>query len=192
MTYLIFDTETSGLPDYNLSLTDPKQPRILQLGFAICDESGREAHLHKIPIKPEGFEVDETGIAFRVNGLGNHYLNKYGVPMSEALAMFKAAAALTTMKVAHNYRFDGFLMKCEYERLGLDSGPIMERYCTMNGMKQTGRLTSVKLSECVRLATGKELEGAHDALADVRGCKDVFFWLKSNGLFQPQPRKEAA
>jgi DNA polymerase III subunit epsilon len=37
-----------------------------------------------------------------------------------------------------------------------------------------------KLHEAHRHCFGKEFEDAHDALADVRACAKVFFWLQQH------------
>lgn len=200
--YLFFDTETTGLPNYDLPLTDKAQPHIVQLALVLTDEDGREAMVWKGPIVPEGFTIDEGGRAFEVNKIGNEFANKYGVSLAGALTFFRSFQNRAVLKVAHNYRFDGFLLKAAHEKNGIDPGPVIDKFCTMKAMTDIMKLPptanmvaagfdkpkSAKLSEAYKYCTGKELVGAHDALADVRACKDVFFWLKEKGLYKPQPR----
>jgi len=207
--YVFFDTETSGLPNFELPLNDPSQPKILQLAVLLTDENGREIAGYKAPItKPAGFTVDEGGRAFEVNKWGNALLEKYGVPMVEALKIFKDFQSKSVLKIAHNYRFDGFLLKAAAEAHGFQELlPPIEKFCTMKAMTDVMKLPptdkmvaagfankpkSAKLSEAYKYCTGKELDNAHDAMADVRGCKEVFFWLLKNGLYQPQPRVGAS
>lgn len=204
--YVFFDTETTGLPDYGLPLTDPAQPKIVSAAFILTDKDGREMAVFKGPTKPNGWTVDEGGKAYEVNKLGNEALTQYGMDFTIALRMFRMFQDRAVLKVAHNYRFDGFLMKAAHQVLGVDAGPDIEKFCTMKAMTDIMKLPptpnmvaagfndkpkSAKLSEAYKYCTGKELENAHDALADVRACKDVFFWLLKNELYVPQPRVTA-
>lgn len=189
MAYLFFDEETTGLPDYNLSLTAPEQPHIVSIAMILADEAGREMGVFKTALKlPEGVVVDEAGRAYEVNKLGNEALKKYGLEMKVALRMFRLFSDRATLKIAHNYRFDGFLMKAAHEKYCIDTGAPMDRYCTMKGIKEVTGKGSLK--DAYMHCFGKEIENAHDALADVRACKDVFFWLKQNGHFKHQQRKD--
>lgn len=206
--FTFFDTETTGLPNYNLDLVDPAQPRVLQFAAILCDDFGREVAAFKTAIQPEGWSVDERmeingrPTAFAIHGLANEYLKKYGMGIRTALLMFRKFQDMSILKVAHNYRFDGFLLKGEHQRAGMDPGPDIEKFCTMKAiteimklppterMQEAGRNypKSASLAEAYKFCTGKTLEKAHDALADVRACKDVFFWIKENGFYKEQPR----
>jgi DNA polymerase III subunit epsilon len=201
--YLFFDTETTGLPKFDAGLTDQCQPHIVQLAMLLTDIHGREMVTFKAPIIPEGFTIDETGRAFEVNRVGNDLANTYGISLRQALAMFRMFESKAQLKVAHNYRFDGFLLKSAHARQGMEPiSPPIEKFCTMKAMTEIMKLPptekmaaagfdkpkSAKLSEAYEYVTGKKLENAHDALADVRACKDVFFWIKDNGFYIEQPR----
>lgn len=202
--YLFFDTETTGLPDYRLSLTDEAQPHIVQLAMILTDGIGKELFTFKAPIIPEGFEIDENGLAFAVNKISNDIANRYGVKLKTALSMFRFLEEKALMKIAHNYRFDGFLLKCAHERAGVQPiDPPIDKYCTMKAITEVMKLPATKrmqacgmeyapksarLSEGYEYCTGKKLENAHDALADVRACKEIFFWLVSSRLYKPQER----
>lgn len=205
--YVFFDTETTGLPNFDKPLNDPSQPHIASVAFILTDADGRELHTYKAPIKPDGWTVDEGGRAYEVNKLGNDLLREYGVPMKSALSAFKFYQSLSTLKVAHNYRFDGFLMKAAAEKYSFpELDPPIEKFCTMKAITDvmklppteamvmagfSGKPKSAKLSEAYQFCTGRPLDNAHDALADVRACKDVFFWLLKNGFYKPQPRVTA-
>lgn len=206
--FTFFDTETTGIPNYNLDIVDPAQPRVLQFAALLTDENGNEVSAFKCPIKPDGWEVDERlevngrKTAFAIHGLTNDYLNKYGVSMKTALIMFRMFQNQSEIKIAHNYRFDGFLLKGEHQRIGMDAGPDIEKFCTMKAMTEIMKLPptdkmvgagfawpkSANLGEAYKFCTGKTHEKAHDALADVKACKEVFFWIRNNGLFKDQPR----
>lgn len=201
--YLFFDTETTGLPDFNRDLTDPAQPHIVQLAMLLTDNAGRELVTFKSPIIPEGFTIDETGRAYEVNKVGNDMANQYGITLRQALAMFRMFESKAELKVAHNYRFDGFLLKCAHARQSVEPlSPAIEKFCTMKAMTEIMKLEptdrmkaagfdkpkSAKLSEAYTYCTGKQLENAHDALADVKACKEVFFWIKNHGFYKDQPR----
>lgn len=192
MTYLFFDTETTGLPDYNKPLDDPEQPHIVQLACILTDGNGREMQSFKAPIIPEGFTIDETSVAFKVNKLTTDDLQRYGIRMPQALAMFRQFESKAILKVAHNYRFDGFLLKVAHTRAGiLPLDPAIDKFCTMKiaqDLKAENKIPSAKLVDFYKHVTGEELDNAHDALADVRACKEVFFWIKRNGLYREQPR----
>lgn len=204
MAYLFFDTETTGLPDFNADLVDAKQPRIVQLAMLLTDNEGRELLTFKAPIIPEGYTIDETGRAYEVNKISNAIANNYGISARQALAMFRMFESKAYLKVAHNYRFDGFLLKSEHARAGVEPlTPAIDRFCTMKAMTDIMKLEptaamvaagfsnkpkSAKLSEAYKYCTGKEIENAHDALADVKACKEVFFWIMKQGFYKEQPR----
>ena len=206
--YCFFDTETTGLPNYNLDLTDPAQPRVLQFAALVADETGREIAAFKTAIKPEGWSVDERmeingrPTAYAIHGIGNDHLNRYGMSIRTALLMFRKFQDMSTIKVAHNYRFDGFLIKGEHQRIGMDAGPDIDKFCTMKAMTEIMKIKpteamiasgrnwpkSPNLGEAYTLCTGLKLDKAHDALADVRASKEIFFWILKNNLFKDQPR----
>lgn len=188
--YLFFDTETTGFADFSKAPSDESQPKILSLAAILTDAEGKEMSVYKTLIKHPGFTIDEQGEAFMVNGITNAAVEKYGTDLESALIMFKELSALAEMKIAHFYRFDGFLMKGAYMRAGVDQGEVIDKYCTMTGIKPiTGK---GGLSDAYEHCTGRKLVNGHDSLNDARACKNVFFWIKKNGHYAPQERKVPA
>ena len=60
--YLFFDTETTGVPkNYKAPITDlDNWPRLVQLGWILCDEQGSELQTGNDIIKPNGFIIPEA------------------------------------------------------------------------------------------------------------------------------------
>ena len=57
--YLIFDTETTGIPHNKTApITDlDNWPRVVQLAWQLHDQKGRLLSQHNYIIKPEGFDI---------------------------------------------------------------------------------------------------------------------------------------
>ena len=57
--YLIFDTETTGLPqNWKAPLTDFNNwPRCVQLAWQVHDKKGRLVEVKNFIIKPEGYDI---------------------------------------------------------------------------------------------------------------------------------------
>ena len=114
--FLIFDTETTGLPkNYNAPLTDfDNWPRMVQLAWQVHDDKGRFVENHNYIIKPEGFEIPID--AKMVHHISTKYATEHGKPLDEVLDIFLQSASKATRLVGHNIDFDLCILGCEFLR----------------------------------------------------------------------------
>lgn len=189
--YLFFDTETTGLIDFKSDLLAAHQPRIIQLGAILTSEYGETIAELNAFIKPDGWEVPEE--VSKIHGITTDKCESIGIPMPLALAMFNAMKAACKCRIAHNISFDKQMLAREAGAYGIthDSAGI-ESFCTMHMSKSICKIpptdkmmaSGVKsfkvpnLQEAHKHFFGREFEGAHDAMADVRACRDVFFSIR--------------
>lgn len=193
--YLIFDTETSGLPNYKLPLNDPNQARIIQLAAILLDESFEEVACLSTLIKPDGWTIHPGAQA--AHGIDITTCEKYGVHISIALHMFDCMYMKSTRVIAHNIKFDRRMIEVEralsHPDFEIKSNPEID-FCTMlsttNLCRLPGRIPGQfkwpKLVELHKFLFGTEFEGAHDALADVRATAKCFKYLVENKLADMQ------
>ena len=189
--YLFFDTETTGLPDFNYPDRLDYQPHIVQLAALLTDGDGREHGFFKTLIRPDGWEIPAAAAA--VHGISTGDCAAFGVSIHLAMVLFTKLSANARVIVAHNIRFDAFVTKVEMRRLGKSEFAVgQDQFCTMEAaspivnLPPTDRMLaaginkpkSPRLEECVRFFFDEDLEGAHDAMADVRACARVFFELR--------------
>jgi DNA polymerase-3 subunit epsilon len=191
--YLFFDTETTGLADCKMPAEWEGQPRVCQLGAILTDDSGRVKAESNLLIKPDGWAIPAEASA--IHGISQEDAENYGLPIKTALAIFSRLVSKSYAVVAHNTRFDLFLLEVECSRLSANLNLPKQYHCTMEESRDilklppTKRMTDLgmtkfknpSLQEAYRHFFGREFEGAHDAMADVRACKDVFFALKKLG-----------
>jgi DNA polymerase-3 subunit alpha len=64
--YLVFDTETTGLPqNFNAPLSDSDNwPRMVQIAWQLHDEEGKLIENQDYIIKPEGYDILLTRLEF--------------------------------------------------------------------------------------------------------------------------------
>ena len=64
--YLIFDTETTGLPqNFNAPLSDSDNwPRMVQIAWQLHDEEGKLIENQDYIIKPEGYDIPLMRLEF--------------------------------------------------------------------------------------------------------------------------------
>jgi DNA polymerase III epsilon subunit-like protein len=188
MKYLIFDTETSGFPRKDMEAQHPLQARVLQLAALQLDENFNElGQLYTLIKLPPGKKIDDG--AFKAHGKTWDMCNEQGRPSSDVLTelneLFKTSDAL----VAHNFAFDDTMIDIEFECADIIPYSCEYSYCTMELMTPICKLPHVrknsfgqkykwpKLSEAYNFIYGKEFEGAHDALGDVRATAKVLQYL---------------
>lgn len=191
MTILFFDTETTGLPNKTKPLNHQDQPHVCQIGAILMDGQGKVRSEINLIIKPDGWVIPEE--ASNIHGITQPIAEQYGVAAKGALSLFYRLAETADCIVAHNAGFDKLLIEIMGERTGLQpKRPIFSNlFCTMQKstdivkipptekMKAKG-MTQFKvpnLQEAFKHFFGKEFEGAHDAMADVRACRDVYYAL---------------
>jgi DNA polymerase III subunit alpha len=119
--YIIFDTETTGLPrDWNAPLTDTDNwPRCVQIAWQIHDEKGQLVEAKDFLVNPDGFDIPYD--AERVHGISTELAKANGVSIQEVLAEFNIALGKAKFVVGQNLDFDLNIMGCEFIRYGVDS-----------------------------------------------------------------------
>lgn len=193
--YVFFDTETTGIINERFPPAHHIQPRIVQLAAIVTDCAFKQQAQLCVLVRPQGYEIPAG--ATRVHGITTQQALDYGVPASVALAMFNNLCRMAGTLVAHNMRFDHFVVKGEYQRLGKPfAGEQTLKLCTMELSKNVVCLPptdkmicagvqgykSPKLEEAYRFFSGKQLAGAHNALQDVKACVYVYRSLAERGL----------
>lgn len=185
---LFFDTETSGLPDWKSPSDAKHQPHLLQIAAILANDEGEEIDCFETIVQPgEGCVIDEE--AFKAHGISREKAMAEGLPLKSVMDDFFAMASKSKLIVGHNVPFDIRIARIASTRShGAKWKPEAPTYCTMRkaapilDLPPTERMIaagftgpkSPRLEECVRFFFGEDLEGAHDALVDVRACKRVY------------------
>lgn len=188
---LAFDTETTGLPDWGQPSESPQQPHLVQLAMILLDDDLTERACIDLIIKPDGWEIPAE--VTEIHGIDTALASRVGVSEKTATELFAQLLYNTKARaLAHNVSFDLRIMRIALLRAGypkewLDLNAPAS-YCTMKvatpilNLPPTTKMVRAgfnkpkqpKLSECVEHFFGEKLEGAHNALVDVRGCVRVF------------------
>ena len=193
---VFFDTETQGIPRWDLPADHESQPHIVDLGAILCDDTGVELDRFESIVRPDGWTVPEG--AAKIHGITTEIALAQGRPIIEVLDGFDALLARAGLLVAFNIKFDDKLLRGERRRNGRPDGfGTIPVFCVMKGttplckMPPTGKMKSAgffkpkppKLSEAVKILLKREHEGAHRAMADTVATKDLYFALKDNAEF---------
>lgn len=177
--YLFFDCETTGLIDFKAPIS--ATPRIVQLAALITDSEGVEYGSLNHLIKPDNWTIPDE--AAKIHGITTDIALEKGVAICEVMGVFKQLVTLCDVIIAHNIAYDIRIVQGEMHRLSAEL-PERELVCTMLAMtkvckiphaKWKNRIKWPKLVEAYKHCFGKEFDKAHDALADVKACRDIYF-----------------
>lgn len=193
--YLIFDTETTGLPkNYRAPVTDTDNwPRCVQLAWQLHDERGKLIDAQNHIIKPDGFTIPYN--SEKIHGISTERALKEGKPLEEVVALFSQALEKTTIVVGHNVEFDINIMGAEYVRAqaneklllqkkSIDTKNVSTNFCAIPGGKG-GRFKWPTLTELHKKLFGKPFDDAHDAAYDVDATARCFFGLIEHRVVKP-------
>lgn len=185
--YIIFDTETTGLPKrWNAPVTDTDNwPRCIQIAWQVHDQWGKLIESKDFLIKPDGFNIPFD--AEQIHGISTELANEQGVPLQEALIAFNEALGKAKFVVGQNVGFDLNIMGCEFHRLS-EKSPLLEMSILDTCTERTatlcqlpgGRGGKFKLPTLTELHShlfNEAFGDAHNATADVEATTRCFFEL---------------
>lgn len=188
MIALFFDTETTGFKSSEFT------PEIVQIGAILQDTETRRVLgeinaivATKEPIPPRVSEI---------HGITDELSQKFGLESHYAQNVFALFVAKADVMVAHNIAFDLGIIKDAWPMVSAMIETKMQ-YCTMREATDViqlppgnyhGKTYSTykppKLIEAYKHFFDAEFDNQHDAMADVRACRDVYFALQDviNGV----------
>ncbi|MDC1469912.1 DNA polymerase III subunit alpha [Flavobacteriaceae bacterium] len=185
--YLIFDTETTGLPKrWNAPVTDVDNwPRCIQIAWQLHDDMGRCVEHQDYLIRPDGFNIPYD--AEKIHGISTELATEQGLPLHEVLELFNVALSKTTFVVGQNVGFDLNIMGCEFHRLqvqtALNQLPVLDTctektasMCQIPGGRG-GKFKLPTLTELHQFLFHKPFGEAHNATADVEATTRCFLEL---------------
>ena len=195
---LFFDTETTGIRKNGFI------PRVVQIGALLTDDEGKTISELNVLLHPEGFDTVPVE-ASNVHGFTTEMVQEYGISREIGLMTFFELVDKADTLVAHNIEYDMDLMHIEINEfkgdhvmkdLWRECIDKVQQFCTMQNSRDTLELPlsaaqasffkdkgidqqfkNPRLTEAYQHFFHKDFEGAHDAMADVRACRDVFFEL---------------
>ncbi|MCP4520841.1 MAG: DNA polymerase III subunit alpha [Cytophagales bacterium] len=192
--YLIFDTETTGLPkSFSAPHTDlDNWPRLVQLAWELHGSKGELINAGNYIVKPEGFTIPFN--AEKVHGISTQRALEEGHPLSEVLEIFQKDIARSELLIGHNIEFDLNVMGAEFLRGEVETSMWeTKEYCTK--LETTdfvqipgGRGGKYKWPTLTELHTkifGVPFDDAHDAAYDVMATSKCFFGLIEQRWFTP-------
>ncbi len=194
--YIIFDTETTGLPKrWDAPITDTDNwPRCIQIAWQLHDEMGRLIEHQDYLIKPDGFNIPYD--SEKIHGISTELALEQGVPLPEVLTKFNEALEKAKFVVGQNIGFDINIMGCEFYRYGVESPmanmPVLDT-CTEITAEllqlpggRGGRFKLPNLTELHSYLFGVPFAEAHNATADVEATTRCFFELVRREVFTPE------
>ncbi len=190
MKILVFDTETSGLPEYNASINEKdKWPYILQISYIMYDISNNTEVICNDYINVDPSLVTITPESYNIHKISMDYLQENGRNIIPALKEFNKILNKCDMVVGHNIQFDKKMIFVEcfrnkvlqyFTRFYGNRKVCKPEYCTMKNttkfcnilkLNKTGKqdIKYPKLQELYsKLFTDAIIpETLHDSLIDI-------------------------
>ncbi|HPW64111.1 MAG TPA: DNA polymerase III subunit alpha, partial [Cyclobacteriaceae bacterium] len=193
--YLIFDTETTGLPHNKTApLTDlDNWPRLVQIAWQLHDKNGNLLSQQNFIVKPDGFDIPFK--AEQVHGISTKRAQDEGYELLNVLTELNKDLAKTQLLVGHNIEFDINIIGAELIRQSLDTAYFLSlqkldtgiaaiEFCQLPG-GMGGKLKMPRLSELHEKLFEANFEDAHDASYDVAATARSFFGLISKKVVNP-------
>ncbi|MGB0280276.1 MAG: PHP domain-containing protein, partial [Flavobacteriaceae bacterium] len=185
--FLIFDTETTGLPKrWDAPISDSENwPRCIQLAWQLHDAGGTLIEHKDFIVTPDGFDIPFE--SEQIHGISTALAKKQGTSISDVLTAFEKALSKTQYVVGHNVGFDVNIIGAELHRLQRNTSvttiPVLDTctedtaiLCQLPGGRG-GKFKLPTLTELYKHLFDESFEEAHNATADVEATARVFLEL---------------
>ena len=185
--YLIFDTETTGLPkNFKAPISDTDNwPRCIQLAWQLHDDLGQLVEAKNYLIRPDGFDIPYD--SERIHGISTRLAQEIGHDLKAVSEEFNTALQKAKFVVGQNIDFDLNIMGCEFHRLGMET-PLNQLPSLDTCTEKTAQMCQISggiggkfklptLSELHQHLFGEAFSEAHNASADVEATTRCFLEL---------------
>jgi len=185
--YLIFDTETTGLPKrWDAPITDTDNwPRCIQIAWQLHDEMGALIEHYDFMVRPDGFNIPYD--AERIHGISTDLALEQGISLADVLEKFNVALSKSKFIVGQNVGFDVNIMGSEFHRYGVETPLAAMKVldtCTEITAEMLklpggrgGRFKLPTLTELHEYLFNEPFFEAHNATADVEATTRCFLEL---------------
>ncbi|MDA9257060.1 DNA polymerase III subunit alpha [Flavobacteriaceae bacterium] len=190
--YLVFDTETTGLPKkWNAPLSDSDNwPRCVQLAWQLHDSKGLLISSHSYLINPDKYNIPYE--SEKIHGISTALANKIGDDLVSVLDKFILDLNKAGFIIGHNVKFDLNIIGAELLRINsavnllekdiLDTcTELTANVCKIPGGRG-GKFKFPTLIEIYSFLFNDSFSEAHNASADVEATARVFFELVRTGI----------
>ena len=193
--FLIFDTETTGLPKrWDAPISDINNwPRVVQLAWQLHEDNGVLISNKSYLIKPTDFDIPFE--SEKVHGISTMLASQNGVDIQTVLDEFLKDLKSCEYIVGHNLKFDINVVASELFRLDIENqllNKVVLDTCTENTANvcklpggKSGKFKFPTLVELYENLFKNKFENAHNASADVEANAMIFFELIRQKLFDP-------
>lgn len=185
--FLVFDTETTGLPLWKEPSDHPDQPHIVDIACSLFDSTGLETDRFDAIVNP-GVEIPEE--VARLHGITTELAQAEGIDPDYCLDRFLGMVARADVMVGHNVSFDVRMVRILAARLTGEkwTNPLPE-FCTMRRSTALCKIPHARprhqndwkwpnLSEATRHFFNEDHSGAHRARPDCDAAARIFFHLR--------------
>ncbi|MDX2301139.1 MAG: DNA polymerase III subunit alpha [Microscillaceae bacterium] len=193
--YLIFDTETTGLPkNFEAPHTDlDNWPRLVQLAWQLHDAKGKLLSSNNLIVKPVGFTIPFN--AEKVHGISTEIALEHGHDLREVLDTFAKDIKKADLLIGHNIEFDLKIVGAELVRTDLDT-QLWDKKNYDTKSEETAAFVQIPggrgggfkwptLTELYQKLFNEGFDDAHDAAYDVAATARAFFGLITQKIAVP-------
>lgn len=191
---MVYDTETTGIWNFKGSWNDDAQPNLVQLGYKVYDRNKEVifeiGHLVDTTRDPSWSGIEPGAQA--IHGITEEMVKLYGTTPHKTMASFNYWAEKCSLFVAHNDPFDTKVMMRFAARAEWNPQVFhgAEKYCTMMTSTDICKIPGPRGNKWPKLneaypffMNGEQFKGAHNALADVNACGDIFWQHVERGHY---------
>ena len=184
--YLVYDTETTGLPkNFSAPVSDSENwPRLVQVAWQLHNDMGELVEVKNFIVRPEGFTIPFN--AEKIHGISTKLAIDQGVDLAFVLEEFNNAVAQSDFVVGHNIIFDINIMGAEFYRTNIETSLLDEKsidtknegteFCAIPGGRG-GKFKWPTLTELHVKLFNEGFASAHNASADVEATSRCFLEL---------------